>query len=102
MASLRTKHARLPSIGEHPNNNIVERLHGTIREPNKVQRGLKEGSSINIAEGHKVFYNFLRGHMGLDGENTPAQKAGVKLNLGENKWMELIKQASKSLSGTNP
>jgi transposase-like protein len=90
MANPRTKHVRLPSIREHPNNNIVERLHGTIRERNKVQRGLKEGASTNIAEGHRIFYNFLRGHLGL-GEKTPAQKAGIEV---PNEWLELIKKAT--------
>ena len=33
--------------------------------------------------------------MGLEGERTPAEQAGVNLKLGENKWMDLIKQASK-------
>lgn len=96
MANPKTKHVRLPTIRERPNNNKLERLHGTIRERHKVQRGLKEGASTNIAEGHRIFYNYLRGHMGIEGEKTPAEKAGIKLRLEGNKWLELIKQASTS------
>ncbi len=94
VANPKTKHVRLPSIRERPNNNIIERLHGTIRERNKVQRGLKEGASTNIAEGQRIFYNFIRGHMGIDEEKTPAEKAGIRLKLEGNKWMELIKKAT--------
>ena len=95
MANLGTKHVRLPSIREHPNNNILERLNGTIRERNKVQRGLKDKASTNVAEGHRIFYNFLRGNMGIEDEKTPAQKAGINLKLEGNKWMELIRHASE-------
>jgi len=38
----RTQHARIPNIRDGSNNNIVERLHGTIRQRNKVMRGLDE------------------------------------------------------------
>jgi len=88
----RTQHVRLPSIRNKVNNNRIERLHGTIRERHKVQRGLKEGASINIADGHRIFYNYMRGHMALENEKTPAEKAGIEINLKGNKWMDLIKQ----------
>ena len=36
----RTKHVKLKNIKEGTNNNIVERLHGTIKERTKVMHGL--------------------------------------------------------------
>jgi len=36
----RTQHVRVPNIRNRSNNNMVERLHGTIRQRNKVMRGL--------------------------------------------------------------
>jgi transposase-like protein len=35
----RTQHVRIPNIRDKSNNNMVERLHGTIRQRNKVMRG---------------------------------------------------------------
>lgn len=40
------------------------------------------------------FYNFVRPHMALDGQ-TPAEAAGIDLNLEGNRWMQLIKAASQ-------
>jgi hypothetical protein len=40
MKTPRLQHVRLPSIRERPNNNEVDRLHGTIRERVEVMRGL--------------------------------------------------------------
>ena len=41
-----------------------------------------------------LFYNFLRPHMALNGQ-TPAQAAGIDLRLEGNRWMALIREASK-------
>jgi len=43
-----------------------------------------------------IWYNFLRVHQGIG--MTPAEKAGVKLNLGIDKWLNLIYR-SKIRSG---
>jgi len=86
-----TEHIGLASIHGFVNNNIVERLHGTIRERNKVMRGLgNNGSSEEIVDGFKIYYNFVRPHMGLNGR-TPAEVADLPLKLGENKWLSLIR-----------
>lgn len=76
----------------HATNNRIERLNGTVRERVKVQRGWKSMKS-SIPEGHRIFYNFVRPHMALE-EQTPAQAAGINLELNGNKWMELIRQAT--------
>ena len=70
--------------------NHIERLNGTLRERVKVQRGWKPYKTP-LAEGMRVHYNFVRPHMVLDGQ-TPAEAAGIDLNLEGNRWMQLIKR----------
>ena len=72
----------------------MERLHGTIRQKNKVMRGLNaEESAQTMMDGLRIYYNFIRPHSALDGK-TPAQKANIELD--EAKWLTLIKMASKT------
>ncbi|MCX6676846.1 MAG: IS6 family transposase [Methanothrix sp.] len=71
-------------------NNVLERMHGTIREREKIMRGIKVDDTPIIPM-NKIYYNFVRPHMGLD-EATPAEAAGVGIG-GENKWMELLKKS---------
>ena len=61
----RTEHVRLIGLAKASNNNMVERLHGTIRERNKVMRALKKEQS-DILEGLRIYYNFIRPHMTLN------------------------------------
>ena len=61
----------------HSNNNRVERLNVTLRERVKVQRGWKTHKST-IAEGQRIYYNFVKPHQALDGK-TPAKKVGISL-----------------------
>lgn len=76
-------------------NNLVERLQGTIRERNKVQRGLKDEYSPFI-RGQQLYYNFIKTHESLFGK-TPAEIADVNLNLGKNKWEKLLIQSVKNM-----
>jgi len=70
-------------------NNIIERIQGTIRERIKVIRGFKNKESAeHILNLFLVWYNFIRIHQGIN--MTPAQKAGINLNLNQNKWLDLI------------
>jgi transposase InsO family protein len=72
---------------------MVERLHGTIRQRNKVMRGLDdEQTAQTIMDGMRIYYNFLRPHSALNGK-TPAQKAKVESDKA--KWLSLIKRASQ-------
>jgi transposase InsO family protein len=74
---------------------MVERLHGTIRERNKTMRGLdSENSAQTIIDGIRIYYNFIRLHMALNGK-TPAEKSGIA-KLQQNKWQSLIERASKN------
>lgn len=82
---------------EYFDNNLIERLHGTIRERNKTQRGLKDEYSAFI-RGHQLYYNFIRPNMSLY-NNTPAMVAGIDLSLGDNKWENLLMQSLKYHNG---
>jgi len=90
-----TIHIRNVGFRDKTNNNIIERLHGTVRDREKVMRALKK-EETPIVEGHKIYYNFIRPHMSLGGY-TPAEIAGIDLNLGQNKWLNLLKQAMKNI-----
>jgi len=94
MKAPRTEHVRIPNIRNRSNNNLVERLHGTIRERNKVMRGLDEESTAQtMMDGMRIYYNFIRPHMALNGK-TPAERARI-LNLTNNKWSSLIKKSAE-------
>jgi hypothetical protein len=40
----------------------------------------------------RAYYNYVRPHQGLNG-GTPAQAAGIELELGQNRWMELLRKS---------
>ena len=87
----RTEHVRSAGIrASRKNNNNIERLNGTVRERNKVMRGLKS-EDTPIAKGFQIYYNFVRPHQALDGK-TPSEKAGIGLEE-QNKWLGLIKKS---------
>jgi len=89
----RTQHVRVPNIRNRSNNNMVERLHGTIRQRNKVMRGLDdEATAQTMMDGLRIYYNFIRPHIALNGK-TPAQKANIEAD--EAKWLALIKKSSR-------
>jgi transposase-like protein len=91
----RTEHIRIPNIRDRSNNNMVERLHGTIRQRNKVMRGLDgEPTAQTMMDGVRIYYNFIRPHMALDGK-TPAEKARI-FERKQNAWLELIHKAGRS------
>ena len=94
----RVEHVRMPRFTDPINNNIVERLQGTIREREKVTRGTKEEIQT-LADGLRNYYNFIRPHQSLDGK-TPAEVAGIELELGKNKWLSLIKKATDEVPKT--
>lgn len=91
----RTQHVRVPNIRDRSNNNMVQGLHGTIRQRNKVMRGLDhENSAQTMLDEMRIYYNFIRPHMALNGK-TPAEQANIDLELGNNKWLSLIKASNE-------
>jgi transposase-like protein len=92
----RTEHVRVPNIRDRSNNNMVERLHETIRQRSKVMRGLdEEATAQTMMEGIQIYYNFLRPHMALDGK-TPAQQAKISDGSTPENWKSLIKKATEA------
>lgn len=92
------KIAHIANVGirSHMGNHRVERLHNSMREREKVMRHLKRANSAEkVFKGYRAYYNFVRPHMALEG-HTPAQAAAVPIELGTNKWLDLIRQAARN------
>jgi putative transposase len=49
--------------------------------------------------GFQIYHNYIKPHLAHEGEKTPAELAGIKVQ-GENKWLTLIQNASQA--GKNP
>ncbi len=97
----KTAHIKTKSLKEGFVNRPIERYHNEIREKLKARRGLgNDKSAQNFAELHKIHHNYVRPHQGLDGK-TPAQTANIDLNLGDDKYLDLIKHASKKPNFVN-
>ena len=93
MKGPRTQHVRNPNIRDRSNNNMVEGLHGTIRQRNKVMRELDdEETAQTMMDSLRIYYNFIGPHTALNGK-TPAQKAKIETDRAE--WMSLIKKATQ-------
>jgi len=94
-ASSRTKSKIIHNVviaSERGFNHPIERLHNTIRERTKVMRGFHGciESTYAIMKGLEINYNFNRKHMALCNK-TPSEVAIPQLELGMNKWLDLIK-----------
>jgi transposase-like protein len=83
---------RRVGIRSRETNNLVERLHGTLKDRVKPMRGLKSKESTKaILEGYTVHYNFVRPHQSLNGK-TPAQEAQIDT---PSNWKSLIELATQ-------
>lgn len=81
-------------INSRKTNNVVERLHGTLKDMLRARRGLDSVEKTeSILRGWFVYYNFLRPHSSLKGK-TPAQAAGINIDVS-NKWESLIELAAR-------
>ncbi|HXG74082.1 MAG TPA: DDE-type integrase/transposase/recombinase [Candidatus Nitrosotenuis sp.] len=81
------------SVRDQGLNSRVERLNGTMRDCEKVMRGMNKAESTQkLIEAFRIHYNFCREHSTLG--KTPAEAAGIKLELGQNKIENLIKLGS--------
>ena len=88
-------HIRHIHMAGDMNNNQQESFNGnTIRLREDVIRGLKREDSAHIS-GLRLYHNFVRPHLGLPDNQTPAEAAGIIIE-GDNKWMTLIQAAAKT------
>ena len=79
--------------GEHHNNQMESFNGNTIRQREKVIRGLKREDSA-ILTGLQLYHNFVRPHLGLPDHITPAEAAGINIQ-GANKFLTLIQAAKR-------
>jgi transposase-like protein len=87
-----TQHTIYKGFMDSTENNKIERFHNTFRERDKVMRGLKSVDTAQVfMDAFRNYYNFIRPHMGLNGL-TPAQMAGIELDLKDNRWLCLLKK----------
>ncbi len=82
--------------GIHHNNQMESFNGATLRHREKVCRGLKKDDS-SIISGLRLYHNFVRPHLGLPNQITPAEAAGITVE-GDNKWLTMIQAAAKSTS----
>jgi len=87
---------KLQKHGVKHNNNPIERYNGDIKDRTKTMRhfGSFEGAKYFLNLRH-IIHNFVNAHMELKGK-TPAEEAGVDLNLGRRKLLNLIRYVAKT------
>lgn len=85
-----TSHIRHIHMKNDMNNNKMERFNGTMRDWEKIKRGMKRIDSPLFA-GFMIHYNYVKKHGGLGGK-TPAEEALIHV-AGSNKWLTLIRNA---------
>lgn len=92
-AKNQTRHIRKLRFIDKANNNMVERLHGTIKERTRTMRGLDDSESAgNVVDGLRLAYNFIRPHSPLN-ERTPTEAAGLPSLREANRWKSLIQNS---------
>jgi len=91
------RHIRIKKFATRPNNNMIERFHGTIKSRTKIMRDLKSPETAElILDGFFVYYNYFRPHETLSkqGEDTtPALKAGIKFPYAN--WEQFIRHSQQ-------
>jgi len=83
-------HAYYPAWKNKFKNNPIERLHNTEKQATKTFRNFDNfDSTRQYFDFYRVYYNYLRKHTTLGGV-TPAEAAGIFLNLQRNRFLSLI------------
>lgn len=94
LKSPRIQNVRSIGSNEKGLNPKVERLNGTVRDRETVMRGMDNAEAAQeLVDALRIHYNFIRPHQAIGGQ-TPAEAAGINLNLGENKIESLMRQAA--------
>ncbi len=89
-------HIKANSLIEGFQNRPIERFHNELRAVIKSNRGFgNDKSTQEFADAYRVYHNFVRPHTGLPDNKTPAEFAGINLNLGKNKIMSLIQKSTE-------
>lgn len=87
-------HIRLKDFEVKPNNNIIERLNGTVRERTKVLRSFDgRMNAQKWMRYYRTWYNLIRPHSGIGGR-SPGELVGIPLNSEGNRWEWLIRHVS--------
>ena len=95
-----TKHLLSQGIRAEVNNNLAERVQGTIRERDKVLRSMKKRETgQNYLDGWMLDYNYFRPHLGLN-RNTPAQVARLRVPFRD--WQDVAQVVEPILKTTRP
>ena len=80
------RHTQSEGIYERKNNNMSERLQGTLKERTKVMRGLENPETAGrFLDGFALYYNYLKPHMATG--KTPASAAKVVAPFRD--WIEI-------------
>jgi putative transposase len=88
----RVKNVRSISVRNEGLNSLVGRMQGTIRDRQKVMHGMQcKESAHKIIEAMRIYYNCCRVHSKL--KRTPAEMAGIQLDLQGNRVESLIRLA---------
>jgi len=83
-------HVFFPAWKKKFKNNPIERLHNTEKQSTKTFRNFDNFDSTRLFfDFNRTYYNFIRKHTTL-GMITPAEAAGIFLNLGRNRFLSLI------------
>ena len=89
-----SEHVRHIHMAGDMNNNQMESFNGnTVRLREEATRGLKREDSA-ILTGLRLYHNFVRPHLGLPGNITPGEAAGIHIE-GDNKWKTIIQNAAR-------
>ncbi len=95
LAGTRVQNIRSISVRHKGINQKVERLNGIFRDREVVMRGMDHAESAQkLVDAYRVYYNFIRVPSSM--KKSPAEQAGIKIDLGQNKIENLLKHALKT------
>jgi transposase-like protein len=90
----RVEWVRKVGIRARETNNIVERLHGMLKDRTKPMRGFKNDKRAeSLLNGYIINYCYCRKHQSLN--TTPAEAAGIHIKG----WKQLIEAAQEQKAG---
>lgn len=94
-------HNRVTQLRGEGFNHKVERMHSNIRARTKTFRSFHGSieSANAIMKGLEIYYNFIRKHLAIN--CCPYELACPDVNLGNNKWLDLIKFSKQNILKKN-